>query len=113
MAQWIEDIPQWVNLEPEWVEGLATPQWVECGWAEFNPVWIDGPVCPAPPIELPSGGPGGSADRHEKQRYDRNHRTTIRHYVYPKGNAHIVFARQRAEDELIASFLADFTARVA
>ena len=34
-----------------WVEGLTIPQWVECGWAEFNPQWIDGPECVPPTIQ--------------------------------------------------------------
>lgn len=58
MSQWIEVIPQWIEDFPEWVEGLATPQWIECGWAEFNPQWIDGPICPEIPI-LPTGGGAG------------------------------------------------------
>jgi len=58
VAQWIEEIPQWVEDFPEWVEGLAVPQWIECGWAEFNPVWIDGPICPAVPDLSTLGGAG-------------------------------------------------------
>ena len=60
MAKWIEEIPQWIELYPDWVENLdtTTPQWLECGWAEFNPHWIDGPVCPAIPDVSTLGGAG-------------------------------------------------------
>jgi hypothetical protein len=58
-GKWVEEIPKWIEDFPQWVEnyGATTPQWVECGWSEFNPKWIDGPECPYD-VEVPRQGFG-------------------------------------------------------
>lgn len=47
MARWIENDPLWAESAVEWAEGntSTTPpianQWVEFGWIETNPSWVE------------------------------------------------------------------------